>query len=1700
MQPLLSACSITSLLTQNTAFLLYRARHRDSGASVFLKRPAPNQKSPGLAAQLRYEFKLLSEFRELVGVPRVLALDSDDDGLTLILEDRGGEPLADLISQRRIPGLLAALRIGAALARTLDSLHRQGLVHKSLRPQNVLCDPEGNEVWLLDFTLATRLATETTQALHPTAQTPDWAYISPEQTGRTRRMLDHRSDLYSLGVLLYALLTGAPPFTASEPMELIHSHIARRPPPLRGLSGAVPEIVEEIVHKLLAKEAEDRYQTAASVAADLTQCLTLLTEHGRIESFPIGRGDHSGKIHPPQRVYGREHELKELMASLERVSHGATELMLVSGYSGVGKSALVYELRAAVAARSGYFVSGKFEQLNRSAPYESLARALRDLLCHILSESESALSAWRERMQRAVTPNGRLLTNLLPELEFIIGPQPPVPALGPTESLNRFNMVFQALIRAVTTPEHLLVLFLDDLQWVDSASLKLIQSLLIDPERSYLLLIGAYRDNEVDSRHLLTLTLDVLRKTQAPIHELTLRPLDPGSMQGMMSDMLSCEPATVASLSEFIFEQTRGNPLYAAQLLQALYSDQLLWFSAALGTWQWDEQKVRERPVPADIMEFVASQLRRLPARAQMLPASASVIGHTFDFQTLASVSGRPLSEVAADLWVALKEGFVIPVGNEYRFLSSPDEKGLQELASGDLKPWFRFPHDRIQQAAYSMLDESSRRELHHRIGDFFRQQAAESQELTDAQVFDIVKHLNQSTALISDPAEKARLIELNRRAGLRAKASAAYEAAAGYFAVACGLLAQESWDSAYEGCFSLFIERADCECLSNHFDTARELIRQISAKARTTLDHARLCLLEVTMHLKQGQLHEALTAGRRGLVLLGVTLPSAPEQNQAEMGAELQEIQRNLAGREIAALVDAPVNTDQTQLVILHLLSSLTPATFFVDPSLYPVVLLRQVNISLRYGNSDISAFGYGSYGFMLAGIMKQFEAGYEFGRLALALNQRFESKALTCQLHTLFGMAMHYCRPLDEVIANCETGYRAGLESGDFAYLGYSYFICSLVRMSRGEPLSSYLPDVQRFLSFASSVGETNSLGLLRLLKQLADNLQGRTSGRFSLSNEGFDEEQFLRSDQQKIPAYFCRYLGTKLQLFYLYGDYERAHAVAQQAQPLLQSIGGLYESKLVLFYTCLTLLARARTAVEAERASCLSQIEPIKAEIDLWTRSCPENHQHWQLVVEAELAALAGRPATTLYEQALAAARKSSMLRDAAMIGELAAQYELSGGNADAARRLLTEARSGYQRWEASAKVAQLDERYPELIRRNSALQSSAEPATAEAPPDAELPSGMAAVSPELDIAALFQAAQAITSQLALDRLNEQILRTLLSVGGGQRGVLVLVRQDRLVNAASITVDPDYVHVGLAQPLEETKDLPISIVQYVARTRDTVVLDNASAGSRFAGDPYISGHKVKSLLCLALNQGDKTLGILYMENSLVVAAFNPERVQILRLLSWQAAISLQNAFLFNDHQAASQALRKSNEELAAANDRLQQELAERIKAEHERTELQDQIIRMQNARLAELSIPLIPITNEIMVMPLIGTMDSQRAEQVLETALNGAQQHRARTVILDITGLKHVDTAVAKTLGQTASALRLLGTKTVLTGIRAEVAQALVSLGIELANVVTLGTLQSGIAYALRQTSATGSALSDGAIASGSGRSSRSSKDKV
>lgn len=1687
MQPLLSACSITSLLTQDTTFLLYRGRHRDTGVPVLIKRPAPHQRTAIVAAQLRYEFKLLSEFRELAGVPKVLALDSDDEGLGMILEDRGGEPLSDLISQRRLGGLAAALRIGATLAQTLDGIHKQGLVHKSLRPQNVLCDAEGSMVWLLDFGLTTRLATETAQTLQPTAQTPDLAYISPEQTGRTRRLLDHRSDLYSLGILLYAVLTGAPPFIACEPMELIHSHIARRPVPLRSVLGTVPEVVEELVHKLLAKEPEERYQTAAAVAADLLQCHRQLLTQGSVSSFPLARGDHSGKVNLPQRVYGRQSELQELLASFDRVSRGAAELMLVSGYSGVGKSALVYELRTAVASRGGYFVSGKFEQLNRSAPYESVARALRDLLCNILSESEASLVRWRDQLQRAVGANGQLLINLLPELEFIIGPQPPVPVIGPTESLNRFNLVFQSLIRAVASAEHLLVLFVDDLQWVDSASLKLIQSLLIDPERAHLMLIGAYRDNEVDSRHLLTLTLDVLRKTGAPLRELTLRPLDARSNQLMLCDMLSCEPTSMDSLAAFVFNQTHGNPLYATQLVRSLYAERLLWFDTAACAWQWDEDRVRERPVPADVMDFVASQLRRLPPRAQLVPANASVIGHTFDFQTLASVSGRPLREVAADLWVALQEGFVIPVGNEYRFLSSPDEKGLEELASGDLKPWFRFPHDRVQQAAYSMLDESSRVELHHRIGDFFRKKSIESRELTDAQVFEIVKHLNQSVSMITEPAEKARLVELNRRAGQRARASAAYEAAAGYFSAACALLGSDSWEIDYEGCFSLFIDRADCECLSNHFDTARELIKQISAKAKNTIDNARLCLLEMTMHLTQGQLPDAMSAGRRGLSLMGVELPSSPEKNRLAMGTELEEIGRNQAGREIASLLDAPVNTDQGQLVILRLLSALTPATFFVDPTLYPVVLLRQVNISLRYGNSDISAFGYGSYGFLLAGLMKQFEAGYQFGCLSLALNQRFESKALTCQLHTLFGMTMHYCRPMSEVIENCEAGYRAGLESGDFAYLGYSYFICCLVRMSRGDALSSYLPDVQRFLSFVTSVGEHNSLGLLRLLKQMADNLQGRTAARFSLSNDDFDEEQFLKSDQQRIPAYFCRYLGTKLQLYYLYGEYDKAYEVAEQALTLIESIGGLFESKLILYYTCLTLLARARTASEKERAQYLTRAESIKAEIDLWTKSCPESHQPWQLLVEAELTVLSGRSASALYEQAIAAARGASMLRDAAVAAELAAQHELAGGNVDAARRLFAEARSGYQRWEASAKVAQLDERYPELLRRYATLPPSvqASPMDAAQPSSISLP--MTVASPELDLAALFQAAQAITSQLALDRLSEQILRTLLSVGGGQRGVLVLARQDRLVSAASITVDPDHVHVGLATPLEESQDLPISIVQYVARTRDTVVLDHASAGSRFTADRYISGNKIKSLLCLALTQGEKMLGILYMENNLVVAAFNPERVQILRLLSWQAAISLQNALLFNDHQAASQALLETNAELASINARLERELAERIKAEHERADLQDQIIRMQNARLAELSIPLIPITNEIMVMPLIGTMDSQRANQVLETALNGAEQHRARTVILDITGLKYVDTAVAKTLAQAAGALRLLGTQTILTGIRAEVAQTLVSLGIELTNVVTLSTLQGGIAYALGQAGARGAALSPDSAAS-------------
>ncbi|HZF54169.1 MAG TPA: AAA family ATPase [Polyangiaceae bacterium] len=1666
---------------EGTSTTLYRAVRNSDGAHVIIKLPSADHAGPREIARLMHEHGILRDL-DVPGVVKTYGLETFDRGSALILEDLGGESLADVLSRRKL-GLKAFLTLASSLADVLDKLHQRHILHKDIKPENIFVTAEGGAC-LVDFCLAVRLSQETQRAVRPDALEGTLAYMSPEQTGRMNRVVDSRSDLYSAGVTFYELLTGELPFTSPDPMELIHSHIARRATPPAERVPGLPAQVSDIVMKLLCKAAEDRYQTARGLKADLDECLRQWNESGTIAPFLLGRYDVSGELHIPQKLYGRAAELAELEAAFDRVHQGATELLLVAGYSGVGKSALVQEIHKPIAARGGYFISGKFDQFNRSIPYAPIAHAFRDLFRQILTEPEEALQTWRAELLGALGGNAQLLIDIIPEVELVIGPQPPVQALGASESQNRFAVVFQSFLQVFCAPEHPLVIFLDDLQWADLASLKLLQLSLTRTDVRHLLVIGAYRDNEVDAAHPLVTTLNELRRAGTSVRTLTLGPLELQHVTQMLATMLDRSPTEVEPLARLVREKTQGNPFFLNQLVKALHKERLLTFDASSGSWRWDLEGTREVAATSNVVEFMVGKIKRLGERTQRALRLAACIGHRFDLNTLAVIHERSQAEVAESLWQALEEGLVLPLHSDYRLVHGPSS---QSAGAGRPAPnipvSYRFLHDRVQQAAYSLIDGAHKREVHLKIGR--RMLAQASREALDEQIFDIVGHLNRGASLITEGAERLALARMNLAAATKAKAATAYESAVEYVAAGIALLSDADWEANYDLAFELHLDRAHCELLAGRAGPAEAMLDDLLPRARSKPHRAQVLSQRIVLTSTQGRYKDSLNAAREAFLLYGVDLPTTEEGWKQAFETELSEVRAKLSGRRASDLLNAPDMTDPEMLAIIELWGLIFPTAYFLSPTLLGLVALKEVNISLDHGSSAVSSYGYMTYAMLLAKAFGEYEEAYEYGRLALDLNRKFNRADLVCKLNELFSVfVMFYRRPLRETLEHLNLAYQAGLSAGDFPYLSYTTAMTVTHKIALGEELGDFSAEVDRYLALMQRTNEAFSTATHKAAKRAILFLADASRSRGELRDESPEEKAFCGAiGASGLEMAVSFYYTCKAQILFLYEDYAGALSAARRAEELSWNSMTAHFTTDQPFYICLSLLALYPAATPAEREQYDAEITRHQARMARWTEGSPATFRHKLLLVEAERARVRGSTeAVRLYEQAIDAARINKFVPVEALANELCAKFYLGLGSAPIASMYMNAAHAGYGRWGAAAKVAQIEEAYSGLLLRAAA------PVTRESSRSSSTSQSMA--TQLFDITAAVRAAQAIAGEIVLPRVVDRLMRIVLMNSGAERGALILHRNDHLVLEATLSVNPERVEVGINGPLEDRADLPQTLLHYVARTREHIVLADAMSDARFASDPAITALQPKSVLCMPLLHQGRLTGMIYLEHRAVRDVFTAAHVELLGLLASQTAIAIENASLLANVEAVTAEVRHTNERLegevarrttelreanqglSAANERLQVELAERARAEQERAALQEQIIATQESRMAEMSTPFLPITDQIMVMPLIGTLDSRRATQILEVALRGAQSRRAKMVILDITGVKQADAQVADTIIRTASALRLLGSKAILTGLRPEVAQTLVNLGIDLGMLTTHGTLQSAVRYALAE----------------------------
>ncbi|MFY0571048.1 trifunctional serine/threonine-protein kinase/ATP-binding protein/sensor histidine kinase [Archangium lansingense] len=1444
--------------------VLFQAVREADGLPIIIK--TPMTPSPGSSEHERYrrEYGILQRLRDVHGVVRPYACERIHERPVLLLERVRGESLSESTGQPL--ELSRFFTLALSLAATLGELHCRNVIHKDIKPSNIIEEPSG-EARLIDFGVATLQQVEHLDAVPTHLIEGTLAYMSPEQTGRMNRSVDYRTDFYSLGVTLYELLTGRRPFQGRDALEWFHAHMAQKPRPPHELNPQVPPALSALVLKLLAKVAEERYQSAEGLKADLERCREASGQSAQDE-ISLGTQDRPNRFQLPQRLYGRDAQVSALLEGFERVSRtGRPELFLVSGYSGIGKSSVVHELHKPVVQRRGFFLSGKFDQFQRDIPYATLAQALRGLVQLLLAGSDEELTRWREQVNAVWEGQGQVLVDLVPQLEVVVGRQPALPELTPSEAQHRLHRVVRQFLAVFATSEHPMVVFLDDLQWADLATLKLLERLLSQPETPPVVWLGAYRDNEVSPTHPLVPVLEEVRKSGARMTRVQLEPLSVEQVEQLVGDTLpGAGREVVVPLSALVHEKTGGNPFFLLQLLVTLHQDGLL-VRVPGGAWHWDAEGVRARSYSDNVVDFMVGKLRQLPPETQHLLRLAACVGNVFPLQMLGTLSGlADAGEVEQGLEPTLQEGLLVRAGPEQ----------------------YRFLHDRIQQAAHSLVSEAELEAIHLRIGRLLLESL--TQEQLHERLFDVVSQLNAGAGLLHEPAERHHLARLNAEAGRKAKASVSLGPAITYFTTGFALIPGDPWETDYELAFKLRLAGASCEFMSGNLPEARRLVEEFRSRARTRSDTAAVYRLKHDLHFATGDAQGAVACMLELLGLLG--MPISPHPSWEEAVAAHEEVYALLGNRPIESLTELPPMADPDAKVLIGVLYTLFGSAFATDPHLLIIVLSRTIALTLRHGFQDTAAHGYCWFGVITSSYFKRYREGLSFGRLARELVERHNLSAHRGNI--LFGIryVFYWTQPLANAQELIFSAFQHALQAGDTLPAAYCCPDIVLNRLAMGHNLEEVYQEALVRGEFARKTGFVDPHDLVIFYRSYVQQLRGQSRSFGTLSGDGFDEQSFeARSAAERMHGTWCAYWIVKLQSRFMCGAYREALEAADKTAGSLWSMNGALPLREFHFFRALTLAACHEGATPEEQQRFLEAIQGHQRQLAEWTESCPENFRALERLVSAELARLAGRPdeATRAYEEAIRSARENGATQYVGLASELAANFWHTRQAPIVAHAFAREARAAYQQWGALGKVQQLECQWPDLTTPDAAEDTLTTSSTS---------------SSRIDALTVVKAQQAISGEIVLERLVTTLLQGAIENAGAQRGALLLPSGDTLSVAAISDA--------------ENHELPWTLIAYVRRTREHVLIGDASKPHPFSSDPYLAGGGARSVLCLPLLRQEQFSGALYLENELATNAFSPARLALLGHIASQAAISIENARLYADVQRAKKDLRRANDEL--------------------------------------------------------------------------------------------------------------------------------------------------------------------------------------
>ncbi len=1484
--------------------LLYKAVREMDKTPVIVKLLKDEYPTTDELVRFKREYELIHELGKEATTDD-FGLEAYGNSLAIILEDFGTQSLKDRLSRGPL-SIKEFLLIAINITEELGKIHAHYIVHKDINPANILLNEINKQVKIIDFGIASTLPREEPENQNLHVLEGMLPYISPEQTGRMNRGIDYRTDFYSLGVVFYHMLTGKLPFASEDVMEIVHGHIAKIPVSPTDLNDAIPPVISNIVLKLMAKTAEDRYQSAIGIKADLKKCLEKLRQQGKIDFFEIGKKDISTRFRISEKLYGRENERKLLIEAFDKISQsGHAGVVLVTGYAGVGKSRLIKEIHKPIVEKKGYFVSGKFDQYKRDIPYFGIIQVLQGMIQQILTESEEQISVWRQRMIDAVGSNGQVVVDVIPVVTQIIGDQPRLPTLNPVETQNRFNLVFQNFIQALATSNAPLVIFLDDLQWVDSPSLKLLEMLFTNIDSHDFLLIGSYRENEVDLKHPLLDTLSSISKSGIELNKLVLLPLQFSDVQNFLSDTLHVNLEKITSLAEVCFEKTRGNPFFLTQFLQVLYKENLIYFDREACYWTWDVELIQQQGFTDNVIELMVKKVLELPEKTQKLLQLAACLGNRFDLHTLSVISIMSLDEAANLLWPSLEEGLIIPINDAYQAISL--EKS--HLIS------YQFLHDRVQQAAYFLINEDEKKIVHLTIARLMLENLSE--EKLNEDPMNIVNHFNQGLENIVDLSEKINVAEFNLKAGKRAKSSIAYASAIHYLKIGISLLPRIAWQEHYDLTLSLYEEAMQTAYLMSEFDLMQTYGEIILDNTTSLLDKVNVYLTKMNYLKSQNKLSDAVTLLIKVLRLFGIKVPIKP--TKMDVLASLVGTKWALLNKKNEEILKFPEMTDPKWLSVSSILSVGGTIAYLTNQYLLLVLSLNSIKLILKHGISAELTASFVGYAAILCSILNDAKKGYEYGKLALDMVCQINADRQKPQVYIAFYvMVAHFHDHVHEIIPQLITGFQQSLNVGDFDHAGL--FLCiynSLVLVS-GKELSAAAKEAETNTRFLLKVRQKTSYqysliywrGILKLL--------GLSEEEMKKKGAEFDEEVMIKSFIKKNnnEGLYNSNL-TNLFVDYFLADRKKAYQSALLATSLgYKIVDGVANSFLYLF-SSLAFLGNYGDLSKQEKRERMNYVKVVLKKFKRWSQNAPMNYLDKYYLIEAERCRVLGlnENAALCYDKAIEYARKYGYLDEEAIACELACKFYLEQGKNKIARSYINDAFYTYSKWGAIAKMTLLEKEYPDLSLPADAVRSNIST-------KAEITSKMitqGAPNEILDLTTLLKATEKISKDIVFSDLLCDLMKIVIENAGAQKGFLLLPKEGTWYIEAEGSM---YEEPKVLQSIEQEGIVSISVINYVLRSKTSIVMGDAAHDTLYSKDQYIIQNQPKSVLCMPLISHSEVTGILYLENNLATNVFTKERLELLSLLSGQMVISIDNARLYTDIVNLNNNLSELNKSLVDTN----------------------------------------------------------------------------------------------------------------------------------------------------------------------------------